>query len=138
MHAIARILGPSGWVLLPAAALLALSGCETEPDSHLVSAPPPAPPAIVQTTTTPAVVTVPTSPTTVVVAQVPPAPQPEDPPPRPSADYVWVGGYWTWNSSQYVWTVGHWEVPPRQGATWVPPRWDQEGNADRFYNGYWS
>ncbi len=74
---------------------------------------------------------------TVIVTQAPPAAQQEVPPPRPGPDYAWIGGYWTWANRQYVWTAGHWEVPPRQGATWVPPRWEQEGSAYRFHNGYW-
>jgi len=141
MHAITRITASLGWLALSTAVFVALSGCETEPDSHLVSAPPPAPPVAVQTVTTtssmPVVAAYPTGATTILVTQAPPAAQQEVPPPRPSSDYIWVGGYWTWIDSRYEWTSGHWEVPPRRGATWVPPRWEQEGGSFRFYNGYW-
>ena len=25
-----------------------------------------------------------------------------------------------------------------ENSTWVAPRWEQQGNAYRFYNGYWN
>jgi len=59
-------------------------------------------------------------------------------PRRPSDEHIWVAGYWAWQSSQYVWVPGRWVIPPRAGATWVPPRWEREGTRYRFYDGYWS
>src|SRR5687767_10623878 len=95
-----------------------LAGCASEPSSVLVSAPPPPPP----TSATPAatVYSSPTAPpatavapapspvgaSSIVVMQAPPAPQQEVPSARPTADHVWVAGYWTWRNNQYQWMAG--------------------------------
>ena len=146
--------------LLAAGALGAvalLAGCASEPASHVVSAPPPLPPATpaapaatVYTTPAPvAAATAVTTPTgtyavpspvgasSVVVMQAPPQAQREVPTARPSRDHVWVAGYWAWRNDRYEWTAGHWEIPPRAGAVWIPPRWQPEGTSWRFYEGYW-
>lgn len=131
----ARAASPLSLLLLCGVAAL-LGGCASEPESHVVSAPPPGAPVAAQATVayaTPA----PTAQSTIVVTQAPPAPQQEIVSARPSGDHVWVGGYWTWRNNRYEWVAGHWAVPPRSGATWVPPRWEQEGGAYRFYEGYW-
>jgi hypothetical protein len=94
--------------------------------------------APVQTTTAVAVPVANAPAGTVVITQAPPAPQPEAVPPRPSSDDVWVQGYWTWRNDRYEWMAGHWEVPPHTGAKWVPPRWEPERGAFRFYEGYWA
>jgi hypothetical protein len=149
-------------ILAPASiicgALSLLSGCSNEPDSHLVSAPPPQSPATtnstVMTTTTstaPAVVSNPayvttsnpayvTTPvvSTVLVTQAPPMQQQEVVIAQPSPQDVWIAGFWTWRDSQYQWMAGHWEMPPNASAVWVAPRWEQEGNAYRFHEGYWN
>lgn len=131
-----------------------LSGCASEPESHVVSAPPPAPPtgaatavystptSTVYTAPAPAIGTTvavpsPVGGSSIVVMQAPPAAQQEVPTPRPSRDHVWVAGYWSWKSDHYQWLAGHWEIPPRVGAVWVPPRWQPEGTSWRFYEGYW-
>jgi hypothetical protein len=86
------------------------------------------------------VTTVPAAPavSTVVVTQSPPALQPEVVLARPSSQYVWLAGYWTWRDGRYEWMAGHWEIPPGSSSAWVSPRWEQEGNAYRFYEGYWN
>ncbi|ACB74011.1 YXWGXW repeat-containing protein [Opitutus terrae] len=130
------------------AAVLALSGaaawlggCATEPESHVVSAPPPGTPVATTTGTAATVVTTPVATpagqNTIVVTQAPPTPQQEVVSARPSSDHVWVGGYWTWRNNRYEWVAGHWAVPPHSGAAWIPPRWVPEGGAYRFYEGYW-
>ena len=130
-------------------AMALIAGCATEPDSHVVSAPPPPPPTVpatavatvpVQTTTTTVAVPVTTAspaPGTVIVTQVPPTPQVEAVTARPSADHVWIPGYWSWRNNRYEWVGGHWEIPPYSGQTWIAPRWEQEKGAYRFYEGYW-
>lgn len=137
--------------LIGVGAIGLLAGCGTYPESHVVSAPPPAPPATQATVYTvpaqpapapaPATVAVPaTSPvgaSSIVVMQAPPQAQQEVPSPRPSRDHAWVPGYWSWKTDRYVWMAGHWEIPPRVGAVWVPPRWQPEGTSWRFYEGYW-
>ena len=118
-----------------------LGGCASEPESHVVSAPPPG--AVVTQPQAPAPVVystpaaAPGQPNTIVVTQAPPQPQQEMVTARPSSDHVWVGGYWTWRNNRYEWVPGHWVVPPRSGATWLPPRWETEGGAYRFYEGRW-
>ena len=135
-------------------ALGLLAGCASEPDSHIVTSLPPASPApansvTTTTTTTPPVVTTnPDSSTTTttsapvvsttVTTQAPPAPQTDVVGPQPSSKYVWLTGYWTWRADQYQWIAGHWEQPPSPQSTWVSPRWEQEGAAFRFYEGYWN
>ena len=133
-----------------------LAGCATEPESHLVSAPPPPAPntAIIvapavtttqttQTTqTTPAgtVVTTQSTPVnTIVVTQLaPPALQAEIVTARPSSDYGWVAGSWTWRNNRYEWLAGRWEKPPYSGARWNASRRESENGAYRFYEGYWN
>ena len=51
--------------------------------------------------------------------------------------YVWLNGYWTWRNDRYEWMAGHWELPPNGTSVWSAPRWEQEGNSYRFYEGYW-
>ena len=130
-------------------ALAFLGGCASEPESHLVTAPPPpapgtapAPAQVVVVTQQPqqavAVVATPTV-NSYVVMQAPPAPQPPEAiPERPSSQHVWVAGYWTWQNNRYAWMAGHWEVPPYSNAKWTNPRWEPEGGAFRFYEGYWN
>ena len=36
------------------------------------------------------------------------------------------------------WIAGHWQLPPNSSAVWVAPRWEQQGNAYRFTEGYWN
>lgn len=125
-----------------AGALGLFAGCASGPESHVVSAPPPATPAA-QQASAPLVVTQPANGTaapatnTIVVTQSPPAAHQEVVTARPSSDHVWVGGYWTWRTDRYEWTPGRWVIPPRSGAVWIPPRWAPEGNGYRFYEGYW-
>jgi hypothetical protein len=79
----------------------------------------------------------PGAPSTIVVTQAPPALQQEMVTAQPTRDHVWVAGYWTWRNNRYEWVAGHWQVPPRSGSTWIPPRWEPEGGAYRYYEGYW-
>ena len=133
------------------ALILLVSGCESEGDSHLVSAPPPAEPTRAVTTTT--VVAAPVAATypaytvpqagtpavnTVIVTQAPPALQAEVVLAQPTPPHVWLAGYWTWRDERYEWMAGHWELPPTVSSVWVAPRWEQQGNAYRFYEGYWN
>ena len=133
--------------------LILFSGCVAEPESRVVSAPPPPAPTAPATTTTstPVVVknadgtlstgTITTNtptPSTIVVTQTPPALQTETVLARPSAQHVWIPGYYTWRENRYVWIAGRWELPPRTEAVWVAPRWERESGGYRFYEGYWN
>jgi hypothetical protein len=125
-------------LLVLAGTAVFFGGCASEPESHVVSAPPPGAPVAAQAPVvyaTPAAA--PSAQSTIIVTQAPPAPQQEVVTARPSSDYVWVGGYWTWRNNRYEWVAGHWAIPPRSGATWIPPRWEPEGGSYRFYEGYW-
>jgi hypothetical protein len=77
--------------------------------------------------------------TTTIVNAAPPALQADVVLAQPSPNYVWLAGYWTWqHNNGYQWVAGHWELPPRPGSLWVAPRWEQQGNAYRYYEGYWT
>ena len=132
-----------------AGSLVLLAGCATESNSHMVSAPPPMAP------TNPQQVVVTQQPQQVIVAQpqqvvtangasyvvmqAPPAPQPPQAiPARPSAQHVWIDGYWTWQNNRYEWMAGHWELPPSSSAKWEYPRYVSESGAYRFYEGRWN
>lgn len=129
-----------------------LAGCTSRPVSHVLSAPPPPSPTTTQTVVAQPPQQVIVTPqqqvvTTVspagasasyVVLQAPPAPQaPQAIPSRPSAQHVWIDGYWTWQNNRYEWMAGHWDVPPFQGAKWQNPRVESEAGAFRFYEGRW-
>jgi hypothetical protein len=120
-----------------AATVFLFSGCESTPESHVVSAPPPANSGAV-VVAQPQQVQQPQS-SQVVVVQAPPALQQEVPQAQPSSDHVWIAGYWTWRNSRYEWIPGRWELPPRSSAVWVAPRWERLSNGTyRFYEGYWN
>jgi hypothetical protein len=128
-----------GQLLIVSGAAALFAGCGS-PESHVVSAPPPSNPVVVQQQPTQIVVSgaaqLPAG--TIVVTQAPPALQQEVAQARPSSDHVWVPGYWTWRNNRYEWMVGHWEVPPRTNAVWVSPRWERLGDGSyRFYEGFW-
>jgi len=125
-------------------AIALLDGCSSEPESHVVSAPPPPAPAtqvIVQAQPAQPMVATPVQTTSgaIVVMQAPPVLQQEVVPVQPSSDHRWVPGYWTWRNERYEWMAGHWELPPSSSAVWVAPRWERtDRGAYRFYEGYWN
>jgi len=141
--------------LLTCGALGLLAGCATEPESHVVSAPPPPEPVRSVTTTTtvtpetmPAVVvgnpgnvlvtTATPAVSTTMVTVAPPALQTEVVLAQPAPGYVWLAGYWSWRNDRYEWISGHWQLPPSSNAVWITPRWEQQGNAYKFTEGYWN
>ena len=71
-----------------------------------------------------------------VVAVAPPPPQPEYIGVAPYPGYVWLGGYWGWQTNRHVWIGGHWEAP-RPGYRWSPHRWDQGPRGWREAPGRW-
>ncbi len=56
---------------------------------------------------------------------------------RPSAKHVWIAGYHRWDGHAYVWEKGRWEVPPREHAVWVAPRWEHRHDGYVFVEGRW-
>jgi hypothetical protein len=56
---------------------------------------------------------------------------------RPSVRHVWIGGYHRWDGRAYVWEPGRWEVPPRERAVWVAPRYTHRHEGYVFVDGHW-
>ncbi len=54
--------------------------------------------------------------------EAPPAPKAENPGSPPSANEVWVTGWWKWENARYVWFPGRWEVR-RAGFEYQQARW---------------
>jgi len=75
---------------------------------------------------------------TFIVTEAPPALQQEVVLAQPSANDVWIAGYWSWRNSRYEWMAGHWELPPNLSSVWVAPTWRQQGNGYKFTEGYWN
>lgn len=137
-----RIVAPIASAALVVGALVFLPGCATEPESHVVSAPPPN--VVMPVTTAPAQIVVTQAPSpagTIVLTQAPPsAPQVVvAQPARPSREYAWVDGHWTYRNGRYEWVNGQWERPPFSGAVWIPPHSEQQSSGSYlFYEGHWS
>jgi hypothetical protein len=69
-----------------------------------------------------------------------PPPLPDyDQPPLPGPGYIWIPGYWAWDSSvqDYYWVPGVWVEPPQIGLLWTPPYWGWSDGAYLFHTGYW-
>ena len=58
-------------------------------------------------------------------------------PARPGSRHVWIAGYHRWDGRAYVWEPGRWEVPPREHAVWVAPRWEHRSGGYAFVEGRW-
>jgi len=117
--------------------LALLAGCASEPESHVVSAPPPPGPQTQVVVQQPVATAQPAG--AIVVMQAPPALQQELVQAQPTSDHKWVPGYWTWRNERYEWVAGHWALPPTRDAVWVAPRWERTSNGGyRFYEGYWN
>jgi hypothetical protein len=56
---------------------------------------------------------------------------------RPSPRHVWIAGYHRWDGRAYVWEPGRWELPPRERAVWVAPRWEHRHDGYYFREGRW-
>jgi hypothetical protein len=90
---------------------------------------PPPPVVVERPAPPPAVMVQPPAPAQVIVVRQPPPPlRGEVVPPRPSAEVVWVPGYYSPQGSAWIWVGGHYERPPRRGAVWVPPRHEVRGS----------
>lgn len=128
-------------VTLTGAALALLAGCASDP---VVPVPPPSTPPQQTVVVTPAPQTAvigatPVAGGAVVVTQAPPVQtQQQVISARPSADHVWIEGWWQWRDGRYVWRPGEWVVPPRYGAVWNPPRWERRSDGWVFVEGYWN
>ncbi len=73
----------------------------------------------------------------VSVSGPPPAPIAEaDRPVAPSAQAVWVAGYWHWTGVHYAWIPGHWEQAP-PGSTWAGPQYVKREGSYFYEPGGW-
>ena len=73
----------------------------------------------------------------VVVRVGPPRAIVERRPVRPGPRYVWIAGFHRWDGRAYVWEPGRWELPPRERAVWVAPRWEHRHEGYAFREGHW-
>ena len=59
----------------------------------------------------------------------------------PGWAYAWVPGYYRWTASRggyhWVWFKGHYEYPPRPGAEWMAPHFEDSGSTTIYVGGYW-
>jgi hypothetical protein len=59
----------------------------------------------------------------------------------PGPGYAWVPGYYSWTVSHgghhWAWFRGHYENPPRMGAIWVAPHFEDTGSDRIYVGGYW-
>jgi hypothetical protein len=73
----------------------------------------------------------------VVVRVAPPKAIVEHRPAAPGPRYVWLGGYHRWDGRGYVWVPGRWELPPREHAHWIAPKWTHRGEGWVLVEGHW-
>jgi hypothetical protein len=73
----------------------------------------------------------------VIVDVPPPPPNREIIIERPSPAHIWISGYWGWRAGRHIWIGGHWELPPREHAVWVEPRWERRDNGYVLIDGFW-
>jgi hypothetical protein len=73
----------------------------------------------------------------IVVKVAPPRAVVEHRTARPGPSHVWISGYHRWDGHAYVWEPGRWEIPPREHAVWVAPRWEHRQDGYVFVEGRW-
>ena len=56
---------------------------------------------------------------------------------RPSAEHVWIKGYWAPRNGQVEWVAGHWARPEPGFHAWVDGRWEHEPHGWFFVEGHW-
>jgi hypothetical protein len=78
-----------------------------------------------------------TGPEEVVVGEDPPAPIAETIGIAPGPGYFWIGGYYHWYGNRWGWVRGRYELPPRHGAVWVGPRYENRGGRRVYIRGFW-
>jgi hypothetical protein len=75
-----------------------------------------------------------------VSVDVPPPPLPYyEQPPIPVEGYIWVPGYWAWDTValDYYWVPGTWVEPPQPELLWTPAWWGWVDGRYGFRPGYW-
>ncbi len=74
----------------------------------------------------------------VIVREAPPPVRIERRPAPPSANVVWIDGYWNWSNQSYSWEAGRYAVPPQPDVVWVAARYDNDAQGVRYTPGQWS
>jgi hypothetical protein len=75
-----------------------------------------------------------------VTVDVAPPPLPYyEQPPIPDEGYIWVPGYWAWDTValDYFWVPGTWVQPPQPELLWTPAWWGWADGRYGFHPGYW-
>ena|SRR5690348_7251506 len=75
--------------------------------------------------------------TTVLVAYAPPRAPHESRPRSPGRTYIWIEGYYQWNSTAYVWVPGHWAQRPHPKAHWRKGGWHRGNRGWYWVDGRW-
>ena len=57
-------------------------------------------------------------------------------PPRPYANYIWVGGDYYWRGGRYMYHPGYW-APPRVGYSYHPGGWMHTPRGNYWRRGGW-
>ena len=73
----------------------------------------------------------------VVISTAPPTPRQEVIGAPPTAQHIWVAGYWAWQGNKYVWVPGHWELRPHADAIWVQGHWRDTRHGWVWTPGHW-
>ena len=71
-----------------------------------------------------------------ITGGTPPPIQREEPVPPPRAGYVWIPGYWNWQSGTHVWVSGRWERQ-RTGYVYIEPVWREGPQGWELHRGGW-
>jgi hypothetical protein len=58
---------------------------------------------------------------------------------RPAGEYVWIPGYWAWDSQRtgYIWVSGCWRIAP-PSRYWVPGYWLRVPDGWQWVPGFWA
>ena len=72
------------------------------------------------------------------VSNPPPTLPYEEQPVCPGEGYLWVPGYWAWDSAGYYWVPGQWVLPPQADVLWTPDYWTYVDGYYAFHRGYWA
>lgn len=73
----------------------------------------------------------------VIVENAPPPMETEEITIAPGPGYVWVPGAWVWRGHRWAWRRGHWVRPPRAGAVWVAPHYEEREGVHVWVEGNW-
>ena len=73
-----------------------------------------------------------------MVSSLPPEPLYEQMAVSPGHGFVWIDGYWHWNSYEWVWVGGRWVREQGAKYVYVQPFYDYTEGAYVYTPGYWA